>query len=217
MWQGDSTIEADQIELNRDSRQLDARGNVRAVFLQASSSLAPPASPAPGGRGNASNSAAHKPATPVDGKPAQPDVLHIRAGTLTYWDAKSEAHLDHGFTGESQQGVITSQQCELFFAPASRTIQPGAGSGAGAGQRLDHAIATGNVVVRQTDRHATGDRGDYEPAVGKFILTGGNPTVYDGSGTSTSGPQLTFLLADGTILIDSEKGSRVVTHYQVQK
>jgi lipopolysaccharide export system protein LptA len=213
LWQGDSTIEADQIELNRDARQLDARGNVRAVFLQANSSPVHPVTPAPGARGNSPPSAASKPASPATAKSAQPDVMRIRSGTLTYWDAKSEAHLDHGFTGESQQGTITSQECELYFAPSSQPAQPNAG----ATQRLDHAIATGNVIVRQTDQHATGDKGDYEPAKGTFVLTGANPTIYDASGNSTRGRQLTFFLADDTILIESDEGSRVVTHYRVQK
>ncbi len=211
LWQGDSTMEADEIELNRDAQQLDARGNVRAVFLQVNASPVHPASPAPAGRGSAS--ATRKPAIPAASSRAQPDVIRIRAGTLTYWNAKSEAHLAHGFTGESQQGIVTSQECELFFTPSSQPSQAGEGTT----ERLDHAIATGNVVVRQPNGHATGDRGEYEPAAGKFILSGGNPTIYDASGNPTSGRQLTFFLADDTILVESDENSRVLTRYQVKK
>lgn len=213
LWQGDSTIEADQIELNRDARQLDARGNVRAVFLQVNAAPVGTNSSTQAGKNSGATSGGRKSAAPADAKPAQPDVMRIRSGTLTYWDLKHEAHLDHGFTGESQQGVITSQECELYFTAPTQPSAPGAG----AAQRLDHAIATGNVVVRQTGRHATGDRGDYEPAQGKFILSGANPTIYDASGNSTRGRQLTFFLADDTILVESDEGSRVVTLYRVQK
>jgi lipopolysaccharide export system protein LptA len=213
LWQGDSIIEGDEIELNRDARQLDARGNVRAAFLQVNAPPVGANSSAPAGKGTASLPAARKSAAPADTKPAQPDVMRIRSGTLTYWDLKHEAHLDHGFTGESQQGVITSQECELYFTTPTQPAAPGIGTA----QRLDHAIATGNVVVRQTGRHATGDRGDYEPAQGKFILSGANPTIYDAFGNSTRGRQLTFFLADDTILVESDEGSRVVTLYRVQK
>jgi lipopolysaccharide export system protein LptA len=226
MWQGDSIIEADEIELHREARQVDARGNVRTVFLQAPSSspvhnnaAASPSTTRASGSTAASKSVASnaksKPANAALNAPAQPNVIRMHSGAMTYWDAKSEARLYDGFTGESQDGVITSQECELYFAPPGQAQT--ASSGSSPQQKLDHAIATKDVVVRQTDRHATGDRGDYEPGQGKFVLTGANPTVYDENGNSTRGRQLTFFLADDTIQVDSDSGSRVLTRYQVQK
>jgi hypothetical protein len=48
-------------------------------------------------------------------------------------------------------------------------------------------------------------------------MSGGNPTLFDGSQGTTKGRQLTFFLADDTIIVDSEKGSRTLTKHQVQK
>jgi lipopolysaccharide export system protein LptA len=233
LWQGESTMEADEIELNRDSRQLDARGNVRAVFMQVGASpmakpVAAPTPPPSRSRGGATkppaSSAKQAPA------PSGPDVIRLRATTLTYWDAKSQAHMEGGCTAESRDGTISGQVCDLFFAPSSKaegsaqppqpSTRPRSGSpptGTAASRRLDHAIFTGNVVVRSEDRRATGERGEYDSATAKFVISGGNPTLYDGFGTSTTGRQLTFLLADDTILVESEEGTRTLTRYQVKK
>jgi lipopolysaccharide export system protein LptA len=227
LWQGESTMEADEIELNRDKRQLDARGNVRAVFIQVgSSTVAKPATPTPP-PSRSRGGAAKPPSTSAKQAPAGPDVIRVHAATLTYWDAKSQAHMEGGCTAESRDGTITGQACDLFFTPSTKTDgsatqaqtppTSAAQAGPGAIQRLDHAIFTGNVVVRSEDRRAVGERGEYDSASSKFVISGGNPTLYDGSGTSTTGRQLTFLIKDDTILVDSEQGTRTLTRYQVKK
>jgi lipopolysaccharide export system protein LptA len=234
LWQGDSVMEADEIEVNRDTRQLDARGNVRAVFMQVGASaiakpIGTPKAPAARSRGGSGKSPANvAKAAPA---PTGPDVIRLRAASMTYWDSKSHAHMEGGCTAESREGTITGQACDLFFAPSAKIDlsspqslppSPRAGTGtqpglAGGTQRLDHAVFTGNVVVRSEDRRATGERGEYDSASQKFVISGGNPTIYDGSGTSTTGRQLTFLLADDTILVESAEGTRTLTRYQVKK
>jgi lipopolysaccharide export system protein LptA len=253
MWQGDSTMEADEIELDRDSRQLDARGNVRAVFIQVGASPVqkpaaappphppqhPPQHPAANPKGTAkppANNAKPPASTTSTSKqtqapaPSGPDVIRLRAATLTYWDAKSQAHMEGGCTAESRDGTITGQACDLFFAPSTKpegsapTSQTAAKAPSGTPQaapgttqRLDHAVFIGNVVVHSEDRRAVGERGEYDSASSKFVISGGKPTLYDGSGTSTTGRQLTFLIADDTILVESEEGTRTLTRYQVKK
>jgi lipopolysaccharide export system protein LptA len=138
--------------------------------------------------------------------------------------------MEGGCVAESRDGSISGKTCDLFFVPSTNSGQspqsatvsqratPGAAQGLpGATQRLDHAVFTGNVVVRSEDRRATGERGEYDSASAKFVISGGNPTIYDGSGTSTTGRQLTFLLADDTILVESAEGTRTLTRYQVKK
>ncbi len=221
LWQGDSTMEADQIELNRATRQLDASGNVRAVFVQVPSARGTNAlfqSPKPGGNGAPSK--AQQVETTAGAAPAQPDVWRIRSGTLSYMDEKAMVHLDHGFTAESQKGSISGKACDLFFASAPATPPPspnGQPSLSGGTKRLDHAVATGSVIVKQNGRRGTADRADYDAAAGKFVLSGGNPTLYDDAGNSTRGRQLTLFLADDTILVESDEGSRTITRYRVKK
>ncbi len=52
---------------------------------------------------------------------------------------------------------------------------------------------------------------------GKFVLSGGRPTLYDASRGTTTGRQLTFFFADDTIIVDSEEGSRTLTRHRVVK
>jgi lipopolysaccharide export system protein LptA len=237
MWQGDSTMEADEIELDRDKRQLDARGNVRAVFIQVGASPVekpatsppphPPARPQSGPTKSSANNAkpplsTAKPSSTTAKQtpaPSGPDVIRVHAATLTYWDAKSQAHMDGGCAAESRDGTITGQSCDLFFSPQTAAKAPSgtAQTAPGATQRLDHAIFVGNVVVHSEDRRAIGERGEYDSTSSKFVISGGKPTLYDGSGTSTTGRQLTFLIADDTILVESEEGTRTLTRYQVKK
>src|SRR5262249_5089490 len=67
LWQGDSVMEAETIELLKSQRLMNASGNVRAVFPQA-----------PGGNGNLAQAAAAKKA---------PALWHAQSQALTYWDS----------------------------------------------------------------------------------------------------------------------------------
>ena len=86
-----------------------------------------------------------------------------------------------------------------------------------AAQELQRAQGFGAVRVESGDRIGVGERADYGAAEGKFILSGGRPALTDGFGNTTAGRQLTFFLADDTIVIDSEEGSRTLTLHRVEK
>jgi lipopolysaccharide export system protein LptA len=78
-------------------------------------------------------------------------------------------------------------------------------------------VGTGGVIVEQGSRRATAERGEYTATEGKFVMSGGNPTLFDGASGTTTGRQLTFFLADDTIIVDSENGSRTLTKHRVEK
>ncbi|MFZ0820357.1 MAG: LptA/OstA family protein [Candidatus Acidiferrales bacterium] len=209
MWQGDSIMEADEIELNRPTRQLDARGNVKAVFQSAPSNPANGAPGAPSAR-PASNSSPVSQSSSSSAADAKPALWNVRTAKLTYYDAESRAHLDDNFTAESQGSSIAGQNCDIYFVPPAQRA-PGASGG------IDHAIARGHVVVHQDERHGQAERADYSAAAGKFVLSGGKPILFDGDGNSVAGRQLTFFKADDTILVESEEGVRTLTRHRVQK
>ena len=112
---------------------------------------------------------------------------------------------------------------DLFFtrgantaasATATRTKEAPSTPGA---QQISRAVGTGGVIVDQAGRRAVADRGEYTASDGKFVMSGGNPIIYDGSAGTTTGRQLTFFLADDTIIVDSENGSRTLTKHRVEK
>ena len=90
-------------------------------------------------------------------------------------------------------------------------------AGSNGPKQLSSAVANGGVTVRQGARRGTAEHAEYVVAEGKFVLSGGTPTLFDAARGTTTGRQLTFFLADDKILIDSEEGSRTLTKHRVQK
>jgi LPS export ABC transporter protein LptC len=188
LWQGGSVIEAETIELDNPSRTLLARGQVHAVFPQAIWTPRPWQSVRAGG--------------------SRPELWRAQGGSLTYWAQESQARLEQDARANSPEGAIRSNQMDLYFSP---------GAPSNASRQLTRAVATGDVTVQQEDRRGTSNRAEYTAAEGKFVLSEGKPTLYDSTGDTTSGRQLTFYFADDNIVVDSEEGSRTITLHQVEK
>src|SRR6266446_2564861 len=200
LWQGDSVMEADSIELLREARVMNAIGNIRAVFPQA-----------------ATQSPEQTVAVQVG--PRKPKLWHVTAGTLTYRDAESRAHLEKNVVAQSADQRMRAEAVDLFFtrtakpdSNASAPLSPAAGA-----QQISRALGTGGVIVDQGTRKATAERGEYNAADGKFVMSGGTPTIFDAVEGTTTGRQLTFFLADDTIIVDSENGSRTLTRHRVER
>jgi len=184
LWQGPSVLEAQSIELLRETRVLNANGNVRAVF---------PQTPPPGSN------------------PATIPVWHISAGSLTYWDAEDRAHLEKNVFVQSADQRIRAPLLDLYFTRTGSNK-----TGAGGTSEISRAVGTGGVIVEQGNRRGTAERGLYTAADQKFVLAGGNPTLFDPVEGTTTGRELTFYRADDTIIVDSGNGLRTMTHHRVQ-
>ncbi len=204
LWQGASVLQADSIDLQRATRILVANGNVKAVFLQA-----------PQAQTQAQVSGVTQVSTAASAsKPKQPTVWHISSGTLTYWDAENRAHLEKDVVVQSPDEKIRSAVLDLEFTRDANA--KGTGPATGGASQISRAVATGGVVVEQLGRRGTADRGVYTAADQKFVLSGGTPTLYDATEGTTTGRELTFNIADDTIIVDSGNGSRTLTKHRVQ-
>jgi lipopolysaccharide export system protein LptA len=192
LWQGDSVLDADQIEIWRDEKRLQGIGHVVAVFPQVRGPLA-----APG--------VAHTAVLPR----GDSTLWKIHAPVIYYWNDEQKARLEGGVTAESEGGSLESRTLDVFLGAA--------GAHPGAGGQLKRALALGGVLVRQGDRTGTAEQAEYTAGDGKFVLSGGNPTITDASGDTTTGHSLTFYQASDTILIDSQSGSRTLTKHRVEK
>src|SRR6266513_240003 len=109
---------------------------------------------------------------------------------------------------------------DLYFTRAEKPNSnaangPGAANPADGAQQISRAVGTGGVIVEQGTRKATAERGEYSAADGKFVMSGGNPTIYDAVEGTTTGRQLTFFLADDTIIVDSENCPRTTTKSRI--
>jgi lipopolysaccharide export system protein LptA len=215
LWQGESVLDADRIELWRDDKKLQAVGHVIAVFPQASGPFSTPF-------GEAAETRKSAPAhTPGSSASSGPTLWKVVAPSLTYWSDQGKAHLEGGVIASSDQGSLESRTLDVFLAPAATgaSAPPASASAspAAGGRQLDRVLAQGGVIVRQGDRRGMAEQGEYTAADGKFVLSGGKPTVSDSSSNTATGRSLTFFVANDTILIDSQEGSRTLTKHRVEK
>jgi lipopolysaccharide export system protein LptA len=138
---------------------------------------------------------------------------------LSYSDKESRAHLEQNVVVQSEEQRMRAPVLDLYFTRAAAPAPSGASSAnsPGGAQQISRAVGTGGVIVEEGSRKAIAETGEYIAASGKFVMSGGNPTLYDGSAGTTTGRQLTFYLADDTIIVDSENGSRTLTKHRVEK
>ena len=193
LWQGDAVIEAASITLLRDEQRLEARDNVLTLLPQEASPTS-----------NASSGNVGKAFQPVPS--AVRNIWKARAARMTYWGAESRVLLEGDVSAQSNIGQIRAKDLELNLSSANNGPK-----------LLSKAIATGGVTVNQGDRRGSSERAEYTAAEGKFVLSGGRPTLYDTFLGTTTGRRLTFFLADDKILIDSEEGSRTLSRHRVEK
>jgi len=158
----------------------------------------------------------------VQAGPKKPRLWHVTAGTLAYRDAESRAHLEKNVVAQSAEQKMRATVVDLYFARAEKSNSNAANGSAAANpaagaQQISRAVGTGSVIVEQGTRKATAERGEYSATEGKFVMSGGNPTIYDAVEGTTTGRQLTFFLADDTIIVDSENGPRTLTRHRVEK
>jgi lipopolysaccharide export system protein LptA len=217
LWQGTAVLDSDQIELWRDAKKMQAVGHVVAVFPQ----IGGPFAALPGSR-------------PMSRQASSSPVLwKLRAPMLTYSADEGKAHLDGGVEAGSSQGFLESRSLDVFLGPATATSTGAApvtralastSSGrsgetqiSAGGRQLSRVLAQGSVVVRQGDRRGMADQAEYTAADGKFVLSGGQPTLANAVSDTTTGHSLTFFVASDTILIDSQEGSRTLTKHRIEK
>jgi len=205
MWQGQSVIEGDTIELDSPTHVLLVKGQVRGVFPQAAYTSKTGETSA-----QFSSKTPRPPSNKAAGQTAHPGTQlgHVQGGMLTYWETESRGRIEQDARVDSEQGSIQANQIDLYFSDAS------AASGT---KQLSRSVATGDVTVRQEDRRGTSERAEYTVSEGKFVLSEGKPTLYSSTGDTTTGRQLTFYFADDRIVVDSADGLKTVTLHQVEK
>jgi len=132
------------------------------------------------------------------GTKTAPMVWKVDATQADYWSDTGKMEWTGGVNASSAEGEISSKSLELLFA-----------KGADGKECLQRATARGGVRIEQNGRVGTAERGEYVAREGKFVLSGGRPTLADRSGNSTTGHTLTFFLANDTVLVNSAGEAKV--------
>lgn len=191
MWQGGSSVEAAEIELDQKEQTLRAHGvggdgaeagAVRTVLADKSQ-----------------NGAASTTGT-RNGRPT-PQVTRVNSGTLVYTGSTRQALFSGGAQVVEGDLRLRGDRSIVFLLPAkdgaslggARTSPfPGSGS-------LDRIVTTGSVQVNETGRQATGDRLVYTAADRVSVLTGSAgkpPVVTDAENGTLSGTEIRFMPGD---------------------
>ncbi|MFZ0807314.1 MAG: LPS export ABC transporter periplasmic protein LptC [Candidatus Sulfotelmatobacter sp.] len=208
LWQDANIVEAPSIEFDRDRRSVLAQGTlaqpVQTILTQAA-------------KAEGSNQPApQKNATKIQS--AGSGLIVITAAKLTYTDDERKVHYEGGVNAKGDDFTADAQTADAFLV--ARNQAAGAKSFAGP-SRLDHMIAENNVVVRQPNRRADGQKLVYTPADDKFVLTGGTsselPSIFDAEQGKITGVSLTFYRTDDRVLVEGAKNTPVVTQTRVAR
>jgi lipopolysaccharide export system protein LptA len=140
--------------------------------------------------------------------------VSITSARLNYSDPERKVFLDGGVTVQETDATMTGQQMTVFLLPRS---QSKAGTNPAMPGQVDRIIADGRIVIIQPTRHATGDHLVYTSADGKFVLTGGPPSIFDAEQGKTTGDSLTFYRHDDRVLVEGREKSPAVTRTQVAR
>ncbi len=196
LWQGANSVSAPVIELSRNPQTLKAYGEPAA-----------------------SNAVTTVIASAADGK-RPPSVFSVHSRQLLYIDSDHKATFTGAVVAEDADGVVHSDQTEVFLVAASQVGKtPGpsgsvAGSSAGpSASRIDRILATGHVVLQQPGRRGTGERLVYTAQDGKFVLTGTSatpPHLYDQARGNVTGEALIFNSQDDSVSVTGGQ-TRAVT------
>ena len=218
LWQGAAVLDCDQIEVWRDAKKMQATGHVVAVF------------PRLGGH------SLHCPET--SSRPGKLRLPNQSCGRFALrcsriWLTRAKPTLKAACRLTPARAPSNPERLDVFLGPAtaaSSGAQPLTGASSSTsperrpesqvtavGRQLSRVVAEGDVVVRQGDRRGMADQAEYTAAEGKFVLSGGQPTLANAFSDTTTGHSLTFFVASDTILIDSQEGSRTLTKHRIEK
>jgi lipopolysaccharide export system protein LptA len=140
----------------------------------------------------------------VDDKGKSSTML-VTAPNLNYTDNERQARYSGGVTARGEDGVMTADHADVFLNPAGKTRSSGP-------SQLDHMVATTNVLVRQQERRAEGEKLVYTASNGAFVMTGGSPLLSDPVNGTVRGDSLTFYSRDDRVVVEGKGSSRATTH-----
>jgi lipopolysaccharide export system protein LptA len=243
LWQAGSQVEAPVLQFEQKQKRLTAHGDgsgAMAVHTVLVSHGAPSAQPAKGDGGKAAGS----PVRPEHPESGRTEVVRIVSRELIYSDEAQRADFTGGVQVDGSDGRMMGQQAVVYLqaAPAgsemSKAPHPGVAGKVGTamdsaksgsfqsqggfmGGNVERIVASGQVVMEQAGRRATGEQLVYTASDGMFVLTGTPtvlPKVVDQQQGTVTGASLRFHAGDENVVVSNggENGQRVRTETRVK-
>ena len=148
-----------------------------------------------------------------DGK-AKGTPVTVTSSLLTYSDPQHRAIFRGGVLLKSTDGTVSADQADVLLRPKG---QSSGVRGTSDASQIEEIVAQGHVVVQQPSRKAVGNTMTYTAADGKYVLSGGRPSIFDAEHGITTGDSLTFYSRDDTVLAGSGSATRTVTQTHTGK
>jgi lipopolysaccharide export system protein LptA len=192
LWQGANRVQAAEVWIDRDKHQMRAEGNVVTQFVDEQKDDA--GQNKPGGQN----------------KPAGPPVFTIvKADKLLYSEENRLAHYTGSATLARPGLDVKAAEIRAFLAEK------------GADNRLEHAIADGNVsIVQKTllrTRTGTSEHAEYYTDNERILLRGGAPQLADTQEGITRGVELTYFVDDNRLISSGGPGRPAAARVRVKK
>ena len=186
LWQAANIVEAPTLEFQREARKVIAAGD-----------------------------AGHRISTVFmqTDKNGRATPVSVTSARLTYTDAERQAHFDGGVVMKGADTTVTADRLDIYLRARSAA---GGAAVVSVPSQLEKAVASGSIVIQDPTRRATGEDLTYTAAEGKFVLTGGPPSIFDAERGKITGDSLTFFQRDDRVLVES-RSSPTVTHTRVAK
>ena len=141
-----------------------------------------------------------------------PIPVAITSSRLNYTDSERRAHFEENVAAQGADVTITAKQMDAFLEPRGQAVSQTSSAG-----KLERIVATGQVVVTQPDRRASGNQLTYTANNDKFLLTGGPPSIFDAEHGKITGVSLTFFRRDDRVLVEGDNTFPTVTHTRVAR
>ena len=136
----------------------------------------------------------------------------LTSSRLTYTDSQRQAHFDENVSAKGADMTITARQVDAYLRARGEHDQAASSPG-----ELDKIVASGQVVITEPERHATGDQLVYTAADDKFVLSGGPPSIFDAEHGKITGVSLTFFRRDDRVLVEGDSKFPTVTQTRVAR
>jgi lipopolysaccharide export system protein LptA len=200
LWQGSNIVEGTTITFDQKQRSMVALGSpakrVSTIFVQSRQ--------AQGSQSKRNGTSPGDGTTPVN----------VSANRLSYLDQQRQVRFEGGVVAKSADGTLTADHVTVYLLPRE---QKGSSSMGLAPSQLDRMVADGHVVLQQPTRHGAGQHLVYTASDGKFVFTGGPPSIFDAERGTIRGDSLTFFSRDDRVLVETNTSSPTVTQTRVVK
>ncbi|MFZ3212592.1 MAG: LptA/OstA family protein, partial [Terriglobales bacterium] len=137
----------------------------------------------------------------------------VTSSSLTYSDPQHLAVFQGTVLLKSTDGTVSSDTADVLLKPKNQSTQQGISDAT----QIEKIVARGHVVVQQPSRKAVGNTMTYTAADGKYVMSGGRPSIFDAEHGLTTGDSLTFYSHDDTVLVGSGSSTRAVTQTHTGK